>query len=300
MTEELRAETAAVLMRALPVTADEIVEVSALKKGMTNRSFLVTCRGEKYIVRLPGEGTEKLINRGGEAASYQAIAGKEIGDEILYIDPGKGYKITRFWEGARCCDAGNDKDVALCMNKLRTFHETGLAVSHEFDIFGQIEFYEKLREGKSSAYQDYWETKERVLSLRPYIEEHIEKKVLTHIDAVPDNFLFLQDKSGKEQIRLIDWEYAGMQDPHVDLAMFVIYSFYDRRQADRLMDAYFTVGCSKETRIKIYAYMAACGLLWSNWCEYKHSLGVAFGEYALRQYRYAADYSRIVQDAWKR
>lgn len=108
------------------------------------------------------------------------------------------------------------------------------------------------------------------------------RKVLTHIDAVPDNFLFV-DKDGKEEIRLIDWEYAGMQDPHVDVAMFCIYSLYNKRQVDRLIAAYFTEGCNDETRIKIYCYIAACGLLWSNWCEYKRNLGVEFGEYSLRQ-----------------
>lgn len=30
--------------------------------------------------------------------------------------------------------------------------------------------------------------------------------------------------------------------------------------------------------------------------EYKRNLGVEFGEYSLRQYRYAKDYYRIVQD----
>ena len=51
---------------------------------------------------------------------------------------------------------------------------------------------------------------------------------------------------------------------------------------------------------KIYCYIAACGLLWSNWCEYKRNLGVEFGEYSLRQYRYAKDYYRIVQDELKK
>ena len=59
---------------------------------------------------------------------------------------------------------------------------------------------------------------------------------------------------------------------HVDVAMFCIYSLYNKRQVDRLIAAYFTEGCSDETRIKIYCYIAACGLLWSNWCEYKLSL----------------------------
>ena len=144
-----------------------------------------------------------------------------------------------------------------------------------------------------------YEYKSNVLSLKPYIDTHTEEKVLTHIDAVPDNFLFVE-KDGKEEIRLIDWEYAGMQDPHVDVAMFCIYSLYNKRQVDRLISAYFTEGCDDATRIKIYCYIAACGLLWSNWCEYKRNLGVEFGEYSLRQYRYAKDYYRIVQDELKK
>ncbi len=100
---------------------------------------------------------------------------------------------------------------------------------------------------------------------------------------------------GKEEVQLTDWEYAGMQDPHIDIAMFCIYSFYDRKQVDKLVDIYFDHCCSRAIRIKIYCYIAACGLLWSNWCEYKRRLGVEFGEYSLRQYRYAKEYYRIAR-----
>ena len=168
---------------------------------------------------------------------------------------------------------------------------------HSFDIFGNIEFYEKLWNGLPSVYKDYTRTKEQVLSLRPYIEAHAEEARLTHIDAVPDNFLFCAGPDGQEQLQLTDWEYAGMQDPHVDIAMFCIYSLYDRAQADRLIDIYFEGACPEETRVKIYCCIAACGLLWSNWCEYKRSLGVEFGEYALRQYRYAKDFYKLVREA---
>ena len=67
-------------------------------------------------------------------------------------------------------------------------------------------------------------------------------------------------------------------------------------QSDNLIDTYFKA-CGKEadedTRTKIYCYIAACGLLWSNWCEYKSTLGVEFGEYSLRQYRYAKDFYKL-------
>ena len=298
-SNQLKTDAIQVICKALDAKSEEITDITVLKKGMTNRSFLFTCRGKKYIMRIPGEGTDQLINRRQEAAVYQVIDGRNICDDIAYITPENGYKITEFLENARVCDPLNYEDVKICMQRLRAFHELKLKVDHEFDIFGQIDFYETLWEGTPSIYKDYAKTKENVFSLKTYIDTHVQEKVLTHIDAVPDNFLFVE-KDGKEEIRLIDWEYAGMQDPHVDVAMFCIYALYNKRQVDHLIAAYFTEGCDESIRIKIYCYIATCGLLWSNWCEYKRNLGVEFGEYSLRQYRYAKDYYRIVQKELKK
>lgn len=294
-SHNLKAEAIQVICKALNAHSADVTNITVLKKGMTNRSFLFECRKKKYIMRIPGEGTDRLINRCQEAAVYSTIDGKRICDNIVYLNPENGYKITEFLDGARVCDPGNYEDVRKCMKWLRAFHELKLKVDHSFDIFGQMEFYETLWDGTPSVYRDYKKTKANVLSLKSYIDSHAGEKVLTHIDAVPDNFMFIE-KDGKEEIRLIDWEYAGMQDPHVDVAMFCIYSLYNKHQVDRLLTTYFTDGCDDETRIKIYCYIAACGLLWSNWCEYKRNLGVEFGEYSLRQYRYAKDYYYYVQE----
>ena len=298
-SNQLKTDAIHLICEALSAKPEDITDITVLKKGMTNRSFLFTCKGKKYIMRIPGEGTDQLINRRQEASVYHAIADKNICDDIAYINPENGYKITEFLEGAHVCDPTDCEEVKKCMSRLRDFHAMKLKVAHEFDIFGQMEFYETLWDGTPSVYKDYEKTKANVWSLKPYIDAHTGEKILTHIDAVPDNFLFVQ-KNGKEEIRLIDWEYAGMQDPHVDIAMFCIYSLYNKRQVDRLIAAYFTDGCDDATRIKIYCYIVACGLLWSNWCEYKRNLGVEFGEYSLRQYRYAKDYYRIVQDELKK
>jgi len=292
-SNQLQSGAIKVIAEQLDVTADKIIDIRTLKKGMTNRSFLFRCEGEKYIMRIPGEGTNHLINRKHEAAVYHVIRGKGYCDSPLYIDPDTGYKITSYIENARTCNPDDVDDLTRCMEKLRELHKSRLNVEHEFDIFAQIEFYESLWDGAPSAYKDYEATKHNVMSLQKFISENAGKRVLTHIDAVPDNFLLYRDSSGQEQLQLIDWEYAGMQDPHVDIAMFCIYSLYDRQQVDRLIQIYFDGECEKKTRIKIYCYIAACGLLWSNWCEYKRKLGVEFGEYSLRQYRYAKDYYRI-------
>ena len=296
---QLKTNAIQVICSVLSAKPDEVTDITVLKKGMTNRSFLFSCKGKKYIMRIPGEGTGQLIDRRQEASVYEAINGTHISDDIAYINPENGYKITEYLEGARVCNPLDYEDVKKCMKCLKNFHALGLKADHEFRIFEQIEFYETLWNGEPSIYKDYGKTKENVFSLKSFIESHTGEKLLTHIDAVPDNFLFIK-RDGQEEIRLIDWEYAGMQDPHVDIAMFCIYSLYNKRQIDRLIAAYFPEGCDDGTRIKIYCYIAVCGLLWSNWCEYKRSLGVEFGEYSLRQYRYAKEYYRIVQAELKR
>lgn len=298
-SNQLKAEAIQVICKVLRVMPEEITDISILKKGMTNRSFLFRCKNRKYIMRIPGEGTDRLINRRQEAEAYHAVEGEHICDDIIYINPENGYKITRYLEGARVCDPFNYEDIKKCMELLRTFHGLKRKVNYEFNIFERLEFYEGLWGGVPSVYKDYKKTKDDVLALKPYIDTHAGEKILTHIDAVPDNFLLVGEK-GREEIRLIDWEYAGMQDPHVDVAMFCIYSLYNRQQVDRLIEIYFEEKCAEEVRIKIYCYIAVCGLLWSNWCEYKRTLGVEFGEYSLRQYCYAKNYCKIVREELKK
>ena len=292
-SKELENESLEVISKTLNCKNEDIKNIKTLKKGMTNRSFIFTVDSKKYIMRIPGEGTDKLINRKEEADVYNTIKGKNICDELFYINPDNGFKISSFVVNSRVCDPYNFEDVSKCMKKLKHFHDMKLKVNHEFNIAKQIDFYESLWLEPKSIFDDYQQTKKNVLSLIPFVNKNKAESVLTHIDAVPDNFLF--SKNGKtENIQLIDWEYAGMQDPHVDIAMFCIYSLFDsKEEIDNVIDLYFENKCNINTRIKIYCYVALCGLLWSNWCEYKRQLGVEFGEYSLKQYRYAKDYFKI-------
>ena len=245
---------------------------------------------------IPGEATYTLLDRKKEADVYRTLDGKHICDDVIYINEKNGYKITKFMENSRVCDASSQEDLRACMKVLRTFHNQNLQVKHTFDLFGQLEYYEKLWNGKKSIYQDYEVTKKHILSLRHFVESNTKRKTLTHIDAVPDNFMIQTLENGKQDIRLIDWEYAGMQDPDLDIAMFSIYSLYEREQIDNLISIYYENKVDLVTKYKIYAYIAIAGLLWSNWCEYKRLLGVDFGEYSLKQYRYAKVYYRIVKE----
>ncbi|WP_267202219.1 phosphotransferase [Limosilactobacillus kribbianus] len=288
-SNHLKNDAISAIEQSLDVSVQEIHDIRVLKKGMTNRSFIFRCRGKHYIMRIPGEGTAKLINRQQEYDVYQQIKKLSYVERTLYLNPQNGYKLTQFIENSHNCDAQNWDEVHQCMQLLRHMHNQKLKVDHQFDAFKQLEFYEQLRHGQS-AYRDYAEVKARVLALKKFIDFQDKEWTLCHIDANPDNFVFDQDND----LYLIDWEYAGMQDPHIDIAMFAIYAIYNQEQLDRLIDSYFEKSIDQQVRYKIYAYVAVCGLLWSNWCEYKQSLGLDFGEYSLAQYRYAKEYSKKV------
>ena len=58
------------------------------------------------------------------------------------------------------------------------------------------------------------------------MEQNIDRWTLCHIDANLDNFLYDQNK----KLYLIDWEYAAMQDPDLDIAMMAIYSYLIKRK----------------------------------------------------------------------
>lgn len=282
-----------IISRELNVSRADIHNITELKKGMTNRSFSFLAGGKMYIMRVPGEGTQELINRSYESSVYEALNGLGICDNVIFISPDTGYKISEYMEHSRVCDPHAPDDVKRCMEKLREFHALGLTVGHTFDLRRQIEFYERLFGGCGrSCHYDYDTVKRNVFALFPYVDSAEKHWTLCHIDSVPDNFLFTVDGG----IRLIDWEYAGMQDADVDIAMFAVYSGYGRDMVERLIDAYYVEGCPRGRRLKIYCYISICGLLWSNWCEYKHMLGVEFGEYAQRQYAYASAYFRIFRE----
>lgn len=289
-SNSLQNETIDLIKKVFNVSRKDILDVKVLKKGMTNKSFTFSINKEKYIIRIPGKGTDELINRKEEFDVYNVINNKNICDDVVYINPKTGYKISKFFENSRCCDENDINDLKICMKKLKAFHNLNLKVNHEFNLFEKIDFYMSLWKNLS-VYKDYNETYKNIKSLEKFINSIKKEKCLTHIDANCDNFLFT-----KEGVKLIDFEYAAMQDPHLDIAMFCIYSLYDKEKIDTLIDIYFENNCSVENRVKIYAYIAISGLLWSNWCEYKLSLGVEFGEYSIKQYQYAKEFYKLTKN----
>ena len=97
-TETLNSHLMQIIKDTLDCEMNEIQSICPLKKGMTNRSFSFEVNSKRYIMRVPGEGTDKLINRRHEYDVYQVIKDEHICDPVIYMNPDNGYKITEYIE----------------------------------------------------------------------------------------------------------------------------------------------------------------------------------------------------------
>ena len=267
------------------------IELIPLKQGMTNDSFIFSLNNERYIIRVPGVNTDKIINRHEEYDVYQAIKDEEFVEPIVYIDRDKGYKISKFIENSHTVNPKDWNEINACLKRLKEFHNQSHRVEHYFDVFEHINYYESLMPN-ASKYEDYKETKKNIESLEPIIENLVKDWTLCHIDAVCDNFLVTEN----QDVYFIDFEYAAMQDPDLDVAMFIVYSLFNRQEIDRIIDIYFEHQATPLKRYKIYSYIAIVGLLWSNWCEAKQDQELLNSSYAQQQYNYAKTFYQIVFD----
>lgn len=273
------------------VPESEISKIRCLKSGMTNQSFLFSVRGNSYICRIPGPGTEFLINRQEEEAAYRAVTSLGITEHLLYFDGKTGYKIAEYYEGARNANPKSRADMAACMAMLRRLHNSGVTVPHQFRLRERIDFYERICRGRESMlFEDYPEVRAHMNRLLDCLDTLDRPRCLAHIDSVADNFLFLPDGS----LRLIDWEYAGMYDPLIDISMCSIYSYYTEEELDNLLTLYLERQPSSEERFVVYAYAALGGFLWTLWAVFKSMEGREFGDYTIVMYHYAKQYYKKI------
>ena len=99
-------EAMQLVSRVFGIPESCIVHIRCLKAGMTNKSWYFSVldtpeapaeyRGKDYICRIPGPGTEKLIDRFHEGEVYQAVTQLGITEELVYFNPENGYKNSRY------------------------------------------------------------------------------------------------------------------------------------------------------------------------------------------------------------
>lgn len=282
------------LEEALHVDSQMIENVRVIKYGIRNQTLGFQIGMEKFAMRVARLDRNQIVKHRMEDEIYQVLKNYEITDQLCMYSKSNGNKITIFLEDAHGCDVKNWEEVALCMQILKFVHQLDVSVDCQFHLLERLELYEGLW-GDESYFSDYQDTKNKILEMNEFASAQEKAWGLTHFEPSGDNFLIFQNEQGQTDIRLIDWELAGMQDTHIDIAMFAINAAYSREELDRFIDLYFDGGCQWEIRLKIYCYMGICALFYSNYYEYFDRCGVEMNETTLGYYKLAKKYYHI----WK-
>ena len=234
--------------------------------GMTNHSYKITRNdGEEYLVRIPGDGTEEMINRMDERKSTELGCKLGIDSPLLYFGD-DGRKVMKFIHDPQEMNEDvmkrpeNLKQAAAIFHKLHTCGEdTGV----RFDVFEMADLYEKIiRDGGVAFYEDYENVKQTVMDIKAAVDATgVAPRVPCHKDSLMGNWVL--DGDGK--LYLIDWEYSGMNEAMWDLSCFSIEADYSPDNDDQLLEEYYGRSATVEEKKRFVAAKMYVDYLWTLW-----------------------------------
>lgn len=246
--------------------ADEYETVERLG-GLTNHTYHVTIKGGKeYVIRLPGEGTQKLINRQNERISTELACKLEVDARLLYFGE-DGTKVSEYLPNAITMSAEtlheekHIKQVALILKKM---HQCNTDTGVPFQVFDMADGYERLiNDMNVSMFDDYFVYKEKVMKIKKYIDDMIEVSLVPcHNDPLCENWV---ESDGR--LYLIDWEYAGMNDGMWDIADVSIEAGFDDGCDEKLLCAYLDREPNAIDKKHFLANKIYVDYLWTLWAK---------------------------------
>ncbi len=234
--------------------------------GMTNHSYKITRNdGQEYLVRIPGEGTEKMINRLDERKSTELACNLGIDASLLFFGD-DGRKVMRFIHDPQVMNEEvmrRKENLLQAAEIFHRLHTCGVNTGVRFEVFEMATLYEKIiRDGGVAFYEDYDAVKQTVMDIKDAVDKNgVAEKVPCHNDSLMGNWVL--DKDGK--LYLIDWEYSGMNEPMWDLSCLSIEAEYTEQNDDDLLEAYFGRKASNDEKKRFIAAKMYVDYLWTLW-----------------------------------
>ena len=241
--------------------------------GLTNLVFRIDSGDDRYVLRIPGIGTEDYIDRKVEMHNAVVAASAGVSAEVLHTDSDSGVLLMRHldntvtmtsWEFAR-----RQGSPARAGRALKQMHEYGEAFEFRFELFAMIDGYLAiLDERKAPLPPGYAEVVESAAPVRAALQRNPAVLAPCHCDPLCENFL-----DDGERMWIVDWEYSGMNDPLWDLGDLSVEAGFTAAQDEEMMRAY----CGREPLAaevgRMVIYQAMCDLLWTLWGLIQHSDG---------------------------
>jgi len=262
MTPEEKSEVQSVIAR-LPFLSGTPVRLG----GLTNQVYRVG----RHVLRVAGKGTEEYINRANEAAAARVAAATGVSPAVIFADPQTGVMVTDLIDNAVTLSPQEFRTRALAPTRaaqaLRILHSSTGAFPFRFELFAMIDDYLKVLSTKDVQLPvGYYDVVREADTVRRALNANPAPLVPCHCDPLCENFL-----DDGQRMWIVDWEYAGMNDPMWDLGDLSVEAGFDADQDAELLQAYFTGTPPAEDHARMVIYKAMCDLLWTLWGLIQHA-----------------------------
>ncbi len=231
------------LIEAIPSLAGGDWQIARLDGGLSNESYLITGINQRLVLRRdarPAIG----VDRGRELAIQQQVAMRGMAPAVVAADPGH-YLLSEFvsqpqWSAADTRLAERLSDFGQYLRRLHQLPTTDLGRFAPFDLPGCLQRYWRAEKiAKDPDLQRIRGAANNLLASLNQIGWFAHRQAICHHDPTCSN-IFGDDHA----VMMIDWEYAAVGNPLLDLGTFVSYHDLPYDLAVPLYEAYFGV-CSK-------------------------------------------------------
>lgn len=201
--------------------------------GLTNSNYLVTVGGCRKVLRLPGLGTEAIIDRTLEPRLMSLIADTDISPKTTFYG-NAGIKLADHLDGYENIENREVTDTILegVARRLRRLHDVprrelqGMK-PEDLSVVAYMTLYE--RQTGMKLLDD--EEREEMLSFADAMDR--DRQVLCHRDLMLGNIMTCGG-----DVKLIDFEYASFCSAYWDIGSFLTETRLDEERTKVFMDLY--------------------------------------------------------------
>ena len=278
-------------------------EVEELPGGLTNVNLKVTTEDDTVVVRIAQAGSELLaIDRRAEYENSVAAAEAGVGAPVIEYVEDPGLLVIGYIEGHTFTDEDlrHGGHLARVAEACRTLHEGPRFVT-DFDMFDiQRGYLDIVHEHGFRLPDRYSEFADQVELIRRAFAAKQTRTVPCNNDLLAGNFI---DDGTK--IWLIDYEYAGNNDPCFELGNVWSEAGLTTDQLEELMEAYDgKLLRHRVARARLWGLMSKYG--WTLWASIQNSVSKIdfdFWSWGMEKYDRAVaefdgpDFDRLLEQA---
>jgi thiamine kinase-like enzyme len=289
------------VLAAVPELHDT-VSVEPLAGGLTNTNYKVVSRSGAYVVRVSGKDTGLLaIDRENEAHNTRAAAAAGVGAPFVAWLPEHDALVLSYLHGevmdAEKLRRGHRLDAIA--RACRRLHGAERFL-RDFDMFDIQRGYVAVVEERGFRLPErYHEFEPQVRALEEAMRVRREQTVPCNNDLLAENFI---DCAG--EMRLIDYEYSGNNEPSFELGNVWSESNLTLEQLGQLVAGYYGAPLlNKVARCRAWGLMSKYGwTLWGSIQDGISDLDFDFWGWAMEKYERAVaefdgpDFERLLDD----